>query len=1042
MTACFTIEQISKLVAEIGRLRYRRCLPLADWKIGPNKDRGSGRRPIRVGERWGDRDQRFWFQREISIPCEWKSETVLLRISLGDETEGLLYLNGQPVQGVDAHHNEVFLTEAACGDENYEILIDAWSGMGIEPHCFVRAELAVLDREAEAFYFDALVALQVAETLDPNDRRRVRILTGLEAAIKQVDLCQPCGEAFYRSLPAARRSLQEQIYQPGEPNQERVHSVGHAHLDVAWLWRLACTRLKAGRTFATALRLMDRYPDFHFTQSQPQLYAFVKEDYPGLYEQIKARVAEGRWEATGGMWVEADCNIPSGEALVRQLLYGRRFFQQEFDADGHILWLPDTFGFNGALPQLIARAGLRYFMTTKISWNEYNRFPYDSFRWQGIDGTEVLAHFITTPSEYSYQTYNGDLRPATVQGCWQNYRQKEEHDEVLLSFGYGDGGGGPTREMVETGTRLRDLAGAPQVRLGSAEEFFRRLKADSERLPVWIGELYLEYHRGTYTGQARIKRHNRKSEVLYHQAELFASLAHLLGAPYPRERLSKGWQLILCNQFHDILPGSSIGEVYEDAEQDYKQVRQLGEGSLGEALARIAARIALNERSLVLFNSLSWKRSGPVCAALPEDLPADFTLVDGATGEAVLQQRISDAAGKPAIIFWATGVPSCGYKVYHLRAGVQERPPTAVVATKDRLENELLTVRFDEDGHIVSIYDKRADREVISQGAYANLFQAFADRPQDFDAWNIDISYQEKKQDLWKLDEIKVIEEGPVRAGVEIRRSRQRSTICQRIYLYADLPRLDFETEVDWHEHHVLLKVAFPVAVHAGRATYEIQFGSIERPTHWNTSWDWARFEVPAQRWADLSEGDYGVSLLNDCKHGYDIRENVMRLTLIKSATDPDPEADQGRHYFTYSLYPHTGDWRNNTIRRAAELNDPLQARWEPPHQGDLPIQFSLVSSDQEHVFIDTIKLAEDGDELIVRVYEGHNQRGRVTLTFGREVEVAWECDLLENPEEKPAVHGHRLAFSIEPYQVRTFRVRLSQTQPACEDAWSTGAAS
>jgi alpha-mannosidase len=796
-------------------------------------------------------------------------------------------------------------------------------------------------------------------------------------------------------------------------------------LDLAWLWTLAETRHKAARTFATVIRLMDEYPDFHFAQSQPELYLMVKEDHPELYERVKALVQEGRWEATGGMWVEADCNIPSGESLVRQLLYGRRFFQKEFGKDSPILWLPDTFGFNGQLPQLMARAGLRYFMTTKISWNEYNHFPYDSFRWRGIDGTEVLAHFVTTPSDNWYSTYNADLDPTTVLGCWREYREKE-HGEALLLFGHGDGGGGPNREMLEIARRLQNLPSVPAVTLGGALEFFERLSADKDKLPVWVGELYLEYHRGTYTSQAKLKHLNRKCEALYHQAELFASFAHLLGEPYPREELKEGWQLILRNQFHDIIAGSAIGEVNEEAERDYQRAQELGEKALRKALLAIASQIALQERSLIIFNPLSWERDDVVSVLLPSDLSEPFILVDGTTGEEIPYQRAIDAAGRPALIFPAKGVPPCGYKVYHVRSGSPRAWPTGISATPKQLENGHFTVHLDGEGHIVSLYDKDREREVILKGTRANLFQAFEDRPLRNDAWDINIFYQDKRWELRDLDEIEVIEEGPVRAGVELRRSWHNSRITQRIYIYAGLSRIDFDTQVEWHERHVLLKVAFPVEMHASRATYEIQFGNIERPTHWNTSWDWARFEVPAQRWADLSEGDHGVSLLNDCKYGYDIKDNVMRLTLLKSATEPDPEADQGCHRFTYSLYPHAGDWRNGTIRRAAELNDPLLTHWEPPHPGPLPVEFSLVKVDREHVFVEAVKLAEEGEDLVVRVYEGHNQRGKVTLTFPAEVKAAWETNLLEEPEEELTPEGYSLAFFIKPYQVRTFRIRLA----------------
>lgn len=1015
----FSLEKLQKEVALLGTLRFREHLVLSEWESRPLE--GNTWVPVQAGGSTGVMPVPNY---RIAIPKGWEGGAVALHFLFDPQSpapEGLLYLDGQPFQGVDRHHDGALITQSAREREEHDILLDLGRR---EPFRFPLVELVVIDREAEAFYFDALVALRVAETLDPNDPRRAQILNGLEESMHLVELREPFGEAFYESLPLARESLRG-IYRPGEGGRAQVHCVGHAHLDLAWLWTLKETRHKAARTFATALRLMDEYPDFHFAQSQPELYLMVKEAHPELYERVKAKVQEGRWEATGGMWVEADCNIPNGESLVRQLLYGRRFFRKEFAEDGHILWLPDTFGFNGQLPQLMARAGLRYFLTTKISWNEFNRFPYDSFRWRGIDGTEVLAHFVTTPSDQWYQTYNADLDPAAAIGCWREYRQKE-HGEALLLFGHGDGGGGPNREMMEIARRLQNLTGVPKVTLGTAEEYFERLSADKHKLPVWVGELYLEYHRGTYTSQAKLKYLNRKCEVLYRQAELFASLAHLLGEAYPQKELAEGWRLILRNQFHDIIAGTSIHEVWEEAIRDYELARKSGGQALERALRSISERIDLPERALVVFNPLSWNRDDIACAPLPPDVPEPFILVDGENGEEVPYQRVLSSEGKPSIIFLARDVPPCGYKTFFLRPGPCKGMPSTVRATEGVLENEFFTVQFDEKGHIVSLYDKGCARELIPEGSKANIFQAFEDRPSRFDAWNIDISYQDKMWELRDLERMGVIEGGPVRAGVELKRRWHNSEATQRIYIYSGLRRIDFDTQVERREHHVLLKISFPVEIHASWATYETQFGNIERPTHWNTSWDRARFEVPTQRWADLSEGGYGVSLLNDCKYGYDVKDNVMRLTLIKSATDPDPKADQGLHRFIYSLYPHAGDWRNGTIRQAAQLNEPLVARWESPHPGCLPPELSMVKVNRDHVFVEALKMGEDGDDLIVRVYEGHNQRGKVTLTFPFQVETAWETNLLEKPEEERPPEGRDLTFFIKPYQVRTFRINLA----------------
>ena len=1032
----FTIPKLEERVAEVGATVYSSRVTVspvrwvAGWPEGserPDYDDGEWE-ALLPGFLWGGRDTKITLRCRFQVPGQWRGEHAAVRVDLSrglhvSGPDATAYIDGKAVQGVDVNHCEVLLEpEHLTG--SHVLSVQAYSGTRPERHEFGGVSLVLIDAATRDFYHDARVALEVAKVLDEGSYEKAQIVNALDEAFRLVDFREPLGEEYRRSIGQARQVLRERVYDQQWPGERpKVIGVGHAHIDVAWLWTLLHTRKKTERTFVTVLRLMEQYPDYCFLQSQPQLYAYFREEHPERYEEIKRRIAEGRWEATGAMWVEADINITGGESLVRQILMGKRFFRKELGVDPKLLWLPDVFGYTWSLPQLKARSGLKYYMTTKISWNEFNQFPHDTFRWQGIDGTQIVTHFINTPSQSWFATYNGRLTPAEVLGSWRAYKQKRLNSELLLAFGFGDGGGGPSAEMLETARRLRDLPGMPRFEIGSAERFFRDLEPKAPAMPVWNGELYLELHRGTYTSQAQNKRLNRKAEGLYHSAEALASMAHLVGGEYPASQLGQGWKLILLNQFHDILPGSSIREVYEESAEQYAKVLEIGEAAQAAAVRHLCSQIDTERDSLVVFNTLGWNRGGLVEIDARED--SLLRLVDEA-GRAVVAQVVGEDGGGRRALVRVEDVPAYGWKTLRVGQGSSQPAGPGLKAEPGLLECPFFRVSFDGAGRITSLLDRRAGREVIASGGLGDEFVLFEDKPIRFDAWDINIFYQEKSWVLGEPASVRVVEEGPLRAGLEFFREFRQSTLKQKVYVYADLPRIDFETEVDWHEKHLLLKVAFPVAVHCHRATYEIQFGSIERPTHWNTSWDWARFEVPAQRWADLSEGDYGVSLLNDCKYGYDIRDNVMRLTLIKSATSPDPEADQGRHVFCYSLYPHQGDWRYGTVQQAAELNLPLLGVLEAGHGGSLPRAWSLVSADSPNIIVDTVKKAEDDGNLIVRAYEAYGQRGRATLSFGRPLRDACECNLLEEEESAVSFEGSELAFSYTPYQVRTFKVQLA----------------
>jgi alpha-mannosidase len=985
---------------------------------------------------WGTWFTDFALVSSFTIPQDWGEAPIALHLPLGEagdfsHPEVLVYVDGQIVSACDRHHQELFLPGVYNDGKPHTLLLHGWTGLGgfangqDKTKLFMR-ECAVvhIDKDLRDFVTAARVTLGVVSELREDDPIKGNLLNALNDAFNALETRDPLGEAFYKSVCKAHETLRKGVAKSGAPLDVNVIGVGHAHIDVAWLWTLAQTRRKAGRSFSTVLKLMDEFPDYHFSQSQAQLYSYLEQDYPQLFEAVKERVSEGRWEIMGGTWVEPDCNAIGAESLARQFLLGIKYFRDKFGQEGTpVLWLPDTFGYAWGLPQLIKEAGFKYFITHKMSWNQYNRMPFQSLWWQGLDGSKVLTHFLTTPETnwagpliYS-TTYNGDLSPKQIMGTWKLYNQKETHNELITAYGYGDGGGGPTREMLESLPHINNHPGLPKTKAGTVREFLERLESNSETLPTWNGEFYLEYHRGTYTSQGRTKRNNRKSEFLLHDAEFLAVWASLTtDYNYPYEDLNRAWELVCLNQFHDILPGSSIGLVYQDSERDYAEVRKLGEGVREAALSVLGSRFASD---YVAVNPTSF--SGNYFAILPEALPEGKTLLR--SGEVIATQAVDGGT----LIELAELEP---YSLTPLSlVDVAPKATKHVSITKDDkgvvLENALLFIRINPAGDITRIFDKLAQREVLAEGRGANVFQVFEDRPMMFDAWDIDAYYDDK---MWEADSahhLEIIEDGALRVGLEIKRRIMNSEISQRVYLYHNQRRIDFKTTIDWHDQHILLKVAFPVSVLNTVATYDIQWGNVERPTHRNTSWNWANFETCAYKWVDLSEGNYGVSLLNDCKHGHDVQGNIIRLTLLKSATSPDENADQGLHHIAYSLFFHEGDWRNGTVKESYALNNPVLVR-SNPNKGQSSERF-LLKVVSPNVIIETIKRAEDGNGIIVRLYENERCRGGVTLQAGFEVAKAYRCNLLEDNQEVLEVSSNEVKLDIRPYQILTLRLVASK---------------
>ncbi len=1049
----FVLERADKILQELQNYIHANRYPIKDLiyrednftNIDELEQSDRAWQPFSPGSRWGGRDRHGWFRAIVKIPQDFHGKTIAVWVNAyigpgmvedAANPQFMLYINKEFIQGLDINHQEVIIARNAQAGLEYQLDLYAYSGM-FEKQADIQVELVVIDELIRGFYYDLAVAIGVARELSESDPKRQELLKVINATVNFLDLRQPFSESFYSALHQATKYLKETFYikmaaapETGRSYDAIATCIGHTHIDVAWLWTIGQTREKVARSFSTVLNLMEEYPEYIFMSSQPQLYQFIKEDHPELYARIKERIRQGRWEADGAMWLEADCNLTSGESLVRQILFGTRFFEQEFGVKNKVLWLPDVFGYSAALPQILKKSGIDYFVTTKISWNQFNKLPYDTFMWRGIDGTEILSYFICTiypgATHHPYgASYNGLITPRIIKGTWDRYQQKEINNDVLIAYGYGDGGGGPTVEMLENARRLsKGLPGCPRVKMGRVGEYLEKLAAKvtgEKHLPKWVGELYLEFHRGTYTSMSRNKRYNRKSEFLYQDVEFLSALAMLQGERYPQADINQGWQTILLNQFHDIIPGSCIKEVYDQSREQYEQLLFDGEKLAAKAMTAISERINLLTPAIVVYNTLSFQRSDLVEVAIPENITIS-SLLD--QDDSPLAIQVIEAEGVKKALFYAPEIPSKGYRAF----AVDSKPvilESSLSVSPKKLENRFFSIIIDQKGTISSFYDKLNRREVLQPGERGNKLQAFEDKPMNWDNWDIDIYYQEKEWEIDQVEAVTVIEAGPVRAGIQITKRFQNSIIIQKIYIYEDIARVDFDIYIDWKEDQILLKAAFPVDVHSDKATYDIQFGNVERPTHWNTSWDWARFEVCAHKWADLSEDGFGVSLLNDCKYGYDIKDGNMRLTLLKSGNYPNPDADREIHHFVYSLYPHAGDWREGkTVPMAYSLNVPLHAKLENAHPASLPPRLSLFELDQENAILETVKKAEDSEALVVRIYECYNKRSKVRLTSYQPFSEAWECDLLENDLRQLELEEGCLEIELKPYELKTFKFK------------------
>ena len=956
---------------------------------------------------WGNGyDSHAWFHFTLDTPTAEGGDPILLFVDTEtkkpDQIQSssnrwdavnpqfIIYINGELRQGFDVNHTYIPLE----GGRSYDIYLYGYVG---PRSCESRLMAYTCRRRTDVndLYFDIDAPLNMLTYLDEKSREYAMIVEHLYKTVSLLDLYDVGSEAFYESVKRAKEYIRVEFYGKycGEQPTKTL-CIGHTHIDCAWLWTLDQTREKVQRSFATVLELMRQYPEYKFMSSQALLYKYLKEEAPEIYEGVREMIRACRWECEGAMWVEADCNLSSGESLVRQVTYGKRFFKEEFGVDNRVLWLPDVFGYSAALPQILKKCGVDWFVTSKISWNDTNVMPYETFKWQGIDGTDINTYFLTACNVNSSgkATYNAKTDQNMVAGTYWRYGQKALSDEAMLTFGFGDGGGGPTPEYIEQLRRgAKGIPGAPSVEIGFAGDFLKRMEqriAEAGKLPKWQGELYLEYHRGTYTSIAKNKRNNRKSELLLADAELKATLSGLLcGKPFPKSELHTAWETVLTNQFHDIIPGSSIREVYEQCDVDYAAVRKTGEGIVDSAESDIAARIS-KSRGYAVFNPHSFEGRG-------------FVKLGGRTA-------------------YVEGIAPKGYSC--VSAPVTE---SGAVIDGRRVETPAFRVEFDEFWQISSIYDKRCDREVVREGERANVIEIYPDYPDKYDNWEWQEYSLDEHRTLTAVESAETVEDG-ARLGIRITRPYGSSKITQTVWFSGHTDRIDFETVADWHESHLMVKAAFPVDINADKATYEVQFGNVERPTHKNTSWDAAKFEVCAHKYADLSDNGYGVALMNDCKYGYDIHDGIMRLSLFKCGTYPNEVADQGIHEFTYSLMPHVGRLcDSDVLREAYYLNYPMTAVAATGERDDLPESFSLLTVDRNNVVCETIKQAEDSEDIIVRLYEAQNIRGRAKVTFGLPVRRAALCDLMENELCTVPVENNSVTLDVKGFEIVTLKLEF-----------------
>lgn len=1023
-----------ELVEErISREVFERVLPLVHPAVealaieaGPAPAAMS---PFAAGSPWGTPWATTWFRLSGVVPAEWATaglhasgRDVVAVVDLGFDLdmpgfqcEGLVRLDdGTPVVGV--HPRRTNIPVSAAAGEPVTILLEAASNptfpqfqasqqgrlasAAAEPlYVFHRADLVIVDREAEALLIDIDVLDGVMRTLPVGDRRRQRLLATLERAFDAIAHDGAAGVAPARSILA-----QALAWRPAE-STHRIVATGHAHIDSAWLWPTRETERKCLRTFTSAVAQMDADPDYVFSCSQAQQYEWVREAEPAVFERIKRHVAGGQWVPVGGMWVESDMNLPSGESIARQIVHGQRYFEEHFGLRCTEMWIPDVFGYPAGLPQVFAAGGMRRFVTQKLSWNRTNRFPHHTFWWEGLDGTRVLTHFPPV------DTYNAEITPAELAHAVDNFAEHAWSDWSLVPFGHGDGGGGPTPLMMERLRRMAELDGMPRLQAGSAAEFFAHVEAEAAAgapVPVWRGELYFETHRGTLTSQLRTKLGNRRCEKLLREVELLAATASAAGATVDPDELTTSWRDVLTQQFHDILPGSSIGWVHDDAEEVFARVA----GEL-EAKAASWAGVLSPDAPLLVNAATRARREIVVAATAPAGDGPVQPLADGR----VAYLAVAPALGVAPVL--APSLPADGF--------------APIVVTDRTMANEHVAIAWDPDGRLTSLIDVASARDALVAGHPAAVLELAVDHPVRYDAWDVEEWTVAQGVPLGAADRVDVEASGPLVGIVAVHYAFGPSTAVVRYVLRAGSARVDVDIDLDWHHSEHLLSMTFPLDVHTDTATCGVQFGSVRRPTHASTSWDAAKFEVCAHRWVDVSEPSFGVAVLNDGRYGHGLFDGGVRVSLARAARYPDPDADQGRHRVTLALLPH-GAGLAGVVAEAERLDLPLRQLTPTsctgigPSTGENQYRNSgVVSVTGDGVEVDAVKVADDGSgDLVVRLHEAVGNRVRTTVAAVRRIVDAAACNLLEEPQRHFEVSDGIVALTLRPFELMTLRLTLA----------------
>lgn len=959
---------------------------------------------IEPGDRWGGDWTYAWLRSSVTAPMEAEGKRLVIRADFG--SEATVYVNGIVRGALDLQHHDVTLTRSAKAGERFEVAAEAYAGhSGIQP-VLGESQLCLFEEEIYQFYIDLECLVQVRNHIDPDSLRAAEIDRGLTEVVRTIDWGL-AKDALTDNVRKCRQRMAPLLECVNGSTAPLLYLMGQSHLDIAWLWPMEETKRKIARTMSNQLALMEEYPDYRYVQSQPYLFQLAKDLYPELYARIQQAVNEGRIIPEGGMWVESDTNLPGGESLIRQILHGKRFFKEEFGKENEMLWLPDVFGYSGNMPQIMKGCGLRYFASVKMFQtyeNVSDPFPYNTFLWEGIDGSQVLTHLL------DYGDFPIRVNPSFLIRQWNDRVQKDGIATRLVQFGHGDGGGGANRDDLEFLRRLENLEGVPRTVHGSPIDYFEDQIERGVPDAKYVGELYYPAHRGTYTTQAQIKRLNRKAEVGLHEAEMWGAAASLLQRrAYPYEEMDRLWKKLLLHQFHDILPGTSIHRVHEEAQAELTELNGLVDAMASGAREVLAGS---GRSGVTVLNSLSWARKELV--ALPE----------GVEGIADRDGKTLPVQRHDGVCYAEVETPSAGWAAYTVTAAdvTPEAPGQAVLtATKSHLENEYLAIGINEYGEIVSILDKETGTEWTA--GHCNAMKMYRDQPSAFDAWEIDRGYQAAPVALDEKAEVYVTAEGPLFANIRVERMLHRSKLIQDIRIRAGSRRVEFHTTVHWHEKNKMLRVDFPVRVHANESLQEIQFGYVKRPNHASRPHDADRFEVCQHKWAVLAETNRSFALLNDCKYGIAVQDNTMSLTLLRSPTHPDEMSDQGTHKFTYGFFVWNGSFLDSpVVQEAYELNYPVSL----VHGGNQVGHKSFLQTDQASVITETVKLAEDGSgDWIIRAYECKGATVSCGLTFDLPVKTAYETNMLEEVTADMPVSEGKLKLDFRPFEVKTIRLVL-----------------